>query len=123
MFHLSRAKLVCYSHWSFLICDDEIGKLYRRLYSLEYFYLPKIQKPVLGSHITITRQEKIIPENVKSEIDGMEIEYGYFSKIETDGVHFWLRVICPMLDSIRDEFNFGKSLVPYHLSIGNIKRE
>lgn len=45
------------------MCDDEISKYYRHLYSKEYPYLNgertgKLTRPVWGTHISVIRGEK-----------------------------------------------------------------
>lgn len=112
-------KLRCFTKWALLECDDELGKMYRSLYSLEYFYKPKIQKPLWGSHISIIRGEGILNEDIKTILPS-NIEYLYRSEMRTNGIHFWLPVCCPALDIIRDLFGLPHTLVDYHLSIGNI---
>lgn len=109
------------TRWTLLECDDQIGAMYRSLYSLEYFYKPKIQKPLWGTHISIIRGEILLSQSTKAEINGIKIEYYYASRMGTNGCHFYLPVICPVLDDIREAFELDKSLVNYHLSIGNIK--
>lgn len=120
MLQKSLGKLRIFTKWALLECDDEIGKMYRSLYSLEYFYKPRIQKPLWGSHISIIRGETILDEGIKKELEDYTIEYYYLPRMGTNGVHFYLPVICPLLDSIRDLFGLNKSFVDYHLSIGNI---
>ena len=93
---------------------------YRFLYKLEYFYKPRIQRPLWSSHISVIRGEIILDEYIKSQLQGLEIEFLYSSGVHSNGVHFWLKVICPILDDIRQEFGLSKSIVDYHLSIGNI---
>ncbi len=117
----SRGILRCFNTWVLLECDDQIGAMYRSLYSLEYFYKEKIQKPLWGTHISIIRGESILNERVKNDINGMSIEFYYSSRMHTNSCHFWLPVLCPLLDTIREEFVLGKSVVRYHLSIGNIR--
>lgn len=120
MLQKSSGKLKVFNTWALLECDDSIGQMYRSLYSLEYFYKPKIQKPVWGTHISVIRGEKELDSLLKKEIHNMEIEYFYIPVMRTNGIHFWLPVICPILDNIRIEFGLSKSIVDYHLSIGNI---
>lgn len=118
--HKSIGILRCFTKWALLECDDQIGSVYRSLYSLEYFYLPKIQKPLWGSHISIVRGETVLSDRIKQEIDRLAVEYYYLPNMQSNGVHFYLPVICPILDDIRELFGLGPSCVNYHLSIGNI---
>jgi hypothetical protein len=109
-----------FTKWALLECDDTIGAMYRSLYSLEYFYKPRINKPLWGSHVSIIRGEALLDTKVKDELNNLSIEYVYIPEMRTNGVHFWLPVICPILDTIRLEFGLPRSVVNYHLSIGNI---
>lgn len=119
----SVGKLKIFTQWSLLECDDQIGAMYRSLYKLEFFYKPKIQKPLWGSHISIIRGEIMLDEHIKEQINGMSIQFFYIPNMASNGCHFYLPVICPILDSIRIEFGLNKSLCDYHLSIGNIKND
>jgi len=118
----SSGKLKLFNTWALLECDDQIGAMYRSLYSLEYFYRPRIQRPVWGSHISVIRGETLLNET-KNEIDGMTIEFVYLLDMQTNGCHFYMPVICPVLDDIRELFGCGKSIVNYHLSIGNTRND
>lgn len=116
----SCGQLKIFNKWALLECDDNIGRLYRSLYSLEYFYKPKIQRPLWGTHISIIRGEAVLNEYIKKQLFDLSIEYYYSPTLQSNGVHFYLPVICPILDSIRNEFALPATLVAYHLSIGNI---
>lgn len=115
----SSGKLKLFNKWVLLECDRSIAQYYCSLYSMEYFYKPKIQIPLWGAHISVVRGE-ILLSQFKDEIQGMEIEFYYVNTMFTNGVHFWLPVICPILDDIRELFGLGRGYVNYHLSIGNI---
>jgi hypothetical protein len=116
----SNGKLKIFTKWMLLECDDNIGAMYRALYALDYFYKPRIQKPLWGSHISVIRGETVLDEQTKSKWQDKYIEYSYLPEIQTNGVHFWLPVICPILSGIRKQFGLGVTPVPYHLTIGNI---
>lgn len=109
-----------FTKWTLLECDDNIGRMYRSLYSQEYFYKPTIQKPLWGTHISIIRGETILSNEIKKEIGGLGIQFYYIPNICTNGIHFWLPIICPVLDDIREAFGLGPSRVNYHMTIGNI---
>lgn len=117
---LSKGKLKAFNKWVLLECDRAIAQYYCSLYSMEYFYKPKIQIPLWGAHISVIRGETVLRTDIKEQIEGMEIEFYYIPRTQTNGVHWWLSVICPILDDIRQEFGLSKSIVQYHLSIGNI---
>jgi len=117
---LSNGTLRIFNAWALLECDDNIGKMYRALYSLEYFYKPKIQKPLWGTHISIIRGETTDLQSKIGQVNGFAITFGYLPRMSTNGVHFYLPVICPLLDTIRLEAGLDKSCVSYHMSVGNI---
>lgn len=123
MLQKSSGKLKIFTKWSLLECDDQIGLMYRSLYKLEYFYREKIQKPLWGSHISIIRGETILDENIKRNLVDLSIEFFYIPEMQTNGCHFYLPVICPVLDDIRELFGLGPSVVNYHLSVGNLKHD
>ena len=113
--------LRCFNKWALLECDDQIGAMYRSLYSLEYFYKPKIQKPLWGTHISIIRGELLLNNLIKKDLIDLSVEYYFMPCMMTNSCHFWLPVVCPILDDIREVFGLDKSPVNYHLSVGNIK--
>ena len=112
--------LKVFNRWALLECDDNIGGLYRSLYSLEYFYKPKIQKPLWGSHISIIRGETLLNQTIAEKINNMRVGFVYCPIMKTTGVHFFLPCYSLIFDSVRDLFGLDKTLVNYHLSIGNI---
>lgn len=112
-----------FTRWIILQCDSNIGKYYRNLYSLEYFYKPKIQKPLWDAHITIVRNECTINETFRNKYNQIAIKFEYETKIQTNGVHFWLPVYSVEIDQLRIELQLHKYTCPLHLSIGNIVNE
>jgi hypothetical protein len=114
------AKILVFNRWVIAVVDDEIGRYYRSLYSLEYFYKPRINKPLWGTHCTIIRGEIVLPDWVKYEYHETELEIYYCNHMQTNGVHFWLPVRCEEFDYLRNELDIGPPTCAYHLSIGNI---
>lgn len=113
-------QLKLFDTWAIVICDDNIGAMYRSLYQLEYFYKPRINKPIWSSHISVIRGEKSLDETIRAALQDKAIKFEYTPGIITNGVHMWLNVICSELDEIRSQFNLDPSPIAYHLSIGNI---
>ena len=63
----SNGKLKIFTEWAMIECDDQIGAMYRSLYSLEYPYKPKIKRPFWGSHISVIRGECVLEESIKKK--------------------------------------------------------
>jgi hypothetical protein len=111
-------------NWLVLMCDDEIGKYYRHLFTLQYPYLNnnyngKLARPVLGSHISVVRGEKIQNLYLCKKINNKIIEFEYDGEVKDNSEYFWLKVNCPFLNDLR--INLGLSPIPkfgLHLTIG-----
>src|SRR5208282_3785912 len=59
-----RTHLASSERWLVMMCDDEISKYYRHLYTMQYPYLNgektgKLTRPVWGTHLSIVRGEYI----------------------------------------------------------------
>lgn len=117
---IASAKILVFNRWVIATCDDEIGQYYRSLYTLEYFYKPRIQKPIWGSHVSVVRGECDIPENFKGIWNNTTVSLDYDNIMESNGVHFWLPVKCKLFNIMRAELGLGPPICDYHLSIGNI---
>lgn len=114
-------RLRMFTKWALLDCGRELAKYYCSLYNRELFYRPPLQPPLWGAHVSIIRGEIELCPLIKAELNDMEIEFYYIPQMMTNGCHFYLPVICPLLDDIRELFGLGQSVVSYHLSIGNLR--
>ena len=107
------------TQWLLLnIVDNSIIEYYQYLIKKE-FWLPIVQKPKHGAHISVIRGEYINIENFDnfwklyhSEI--VDIEYS--NKIENNGEHFWLPIYSKRLEYIRSELGL-KPLPEYNLHL------
>jgi hypothetical protein len=110
--------------WIVVMCDDEISRYYRHLYTKEYPYLNggrsvKLTRPVWGAHISCIRGE-FIP-NIK--LWGLNankiIEFDYDGGVKDNNEYYWLSIKCPALSELR--IKYGLSPEPrfgFHLTIG-----
>ena len=119
-----RTHLASSDKWLVLMCDDEISKYYRHLYSKEYPYLngdraTKLTRPVWGTHASIIRGE-FIPNMKAWRLDENKlIEFEYDGGVIDNGEYYWLKVSCPVLSELRKKY--GLSPEPrfgFHLTIG-----
>jgi hypothetical protein len=106
------------------MCDDEISRYYRHLYTKEYPYLnsgysQKLTRPVWGAHISCIRGE-YIPNMKLWGLDSNKIvEFDYDAGVLDNKEYYWLRVNCPVLSELRRKY--GLSAEPrfgFHLTIG-----
>ena len=82
----------------------------------------ELNKNLRGSHVTIIsdRLDKDIFSEASKVFNGKETEFFIELDPKSDGKHWWLRVFCPMAESIREAM--GLSRDPYfgfHLTIGH----
>jgi hypothetical protein len=123
MWHNGTGRLKIFNRWALLDCGREISKYYCSLYNSEFFYRPKLQQPLWGGHISIIRGETLLDSSLAEQLIDIEISYRYQTCMSSNGCHFYLPVLCPTLDSVREAFGLGPSLVAYHLSIGNLRND
>lgn len=82
----------------------------------------ELNKNLRGSHVTIIsdRLDKNVFSEASKVFNGKEIEFFIELDPKSNGEHWWLRVFCPMAESIREAM--GLSRDPYfgfHLTIGH----
>ena len=108
-----------YKDWVVLMCDDEISKYYRCLYSREFPWKPKLTRPVWGTHISIIRGGDV-PKPELWKLDANKIvQFEYEGGIKDNKEYFWLNVKCNYLSLLRQEY--GLSPYPkfgFHLTVG-----
>lgn len=106
------------------MADDEISKYYRHLYEKEYPYLNgvrsgKLTRPVWGAHISIIRGERIPNFNLWGIDANKTVEFEYDYGVECNQEYFWLKVKCPYLSLLREEYGLTKEpRYGFHLTIG-----
>lgn len=82
----------------------------------------ELNKNLRGSHVTIIsdKLDKSIFDEAAKIFNAKEIEFFIDIEARSSGLHWWLRVFCPMAESIRE--SMGLSRDPYfgfHLTIGH----
>ena len=116
-----RTHLASSEKWAILSCDDEIGRYYRHLFSIENKYLNgaypnRINRAVWGSHISFLRNEH--PKDWGIDANKI-IEFSYEPGVQTNGIYFWLRVSCPRLLDLRQKYGLPREpRFGLHLTIG-----
>jgi hypothetical protein len=112
--------------WAALMCDDEISKYYRHLYTKTYPYLNggltgKLTRPIWGTHISFIRGFEE-PNPKLWGLDALKtIEFEYEGGVIDNGEYFWLKAKCLYLCDLR--VKYGLSPEPrfgLHLTIGRI---
>lgn len=113
-------------NWLVLMCDDEISKYYRHLYSknfpnLNNKYNGKMIRAIWGSHISTIRSEKIPNYHLWGLDKNKLIEFEYEPGVKDNGTYFWMRAYCPYLENLRASYGL-KPQPKYnlHLTIGRV---
>ncbi|CAB4196876.1 hypothetical protein UFOVP1290_396 [uncultured Caudovirales phage] len=110
--------------WLVLMCDDEISKYYRTLYSYDHKilnagYSTKLARPVWGTHISIIRNEKIPNHNLWGLNSNKLIEFEYDGGVIDNGEYYWLKVYCNELSNLREKYGLSKyPKFGFHLTVG-----
>jgi hypothetical protein len=95
----------------------------------------KITSSAWGPHISVIRGEKPLHEEVWNKYDGDKIWFEYNPEfLNTNGKHWWIRIISKDLEAIRIELGLTPQLEyndcitgvrkvnPFHLTIGHVIR-
>lgn len=119
-----RTHLASSDRWLVVMCDDEISRYYRHLYSKEYPYLNgdrsvKLTRPVWGTHISVIRGERLPNPSVWRADEGKLIEFEYEGGVVDNKEYYWLRVTCPYLADLRQKMGLPREpRFGFHLTIG-----
>lgn len=119
-----RTHLASSDRWLVLMCDDEISKYYRHLFTKEYPYLNgvktgKLTRPVWGAHISVTRGEFIPNYKLWRLDEGKLIEFEYQGGVIDNGEYYWLKATCPYLSDLREKYGLPREpRFGLHLTIG-----
>ena len=119
-----RSHLGSNEKWLVLMCDDEISRYYRHLYSKEYPYLngnqsTRLTRPVWGTHISVIRGEFIPNFNLWGLDANKKIDFEYSGGVLSNGEYYWLDVQCPYLSDLRVKYGLSKEpRFGFHLTIG-----
>lgn len=114
-----RSHLGSNEKWLVLMCDDEISKYYRCLFTREFPWKGKLTRPVWGTHVSVIRGE-YIPNFKLWGLDANKIvEFEYEGGVIDNNEYYWLRAKCPYLSELRKKY--GLSPEPrfgFHLTVG-----
>jgi hypothetical protein len=116
---------LCYypSGWLLLDTADEIGKYYRQLGFLDNRTL-QLNPPRRTTHVTIiaNKYEDRTSHPCWKKYEHKQIHFLYLPGVQDDGEYFWLQVICPHIEDIREELGLPRQIpIPWHITIGNLK--
>ncbi len=119
-----RTHLASSERWLVLMCDDEISKYYRHLYTLQYPYVNgdrtgKLTRPVWGTHISIIRGEFIPNFKLWRMDENKLVEFEYEPGVIDNGEYYWLKATCPYLLNLREKYGLPREpRFGLHLTIG-----
>ena len=119
-----RSHLGTNERWLVMMCDDEISRYYRHLFTKDYPYLNgskvgKLTRPVWGAHISVIRGE-FIPNFKLWRMDENKLfEFEYEAGVMDNGEYFWLKAKCPYLADLREKYGLPREpKYGFHLTIG-----
>lgn len=119
-----RSHLGSNEKWLVVMCDDEISRYYRHLFTKEYPYLNgekvgKLTRPVWGAHISVMRGERLPKPDLWRLDEGKIIDFTYEAGVIDNGEYFWMRVNCPYLQDLREKYGLPRDpRFGLHLTIG-----
>lgn len=114
-----RTHLASSEKWLVLMCDDEISKYYRCMFSREYPWRGKLTRPVWGTHISIIRGENIPNAKLWGLDANKVIEFEYEGGIIDNNEYYWLKAKCPYLSELREKYGLSREpRFGFHLTIG-----
>lgn len=114
-----RTHLSSSDKWLVLMCDDELSKYYRHIYTKEFPWRGKLTRPVWGAHISVIRGERIPNMNLWGESANKIIEFEYDGGVIDNNEYFWLKAKCQFLSDLRSQYGLSKEpKFGFHLTIG-----
>lgn len=119
-----RTHLNSSDRWVVVMCDDEISRYYRHLYTVEYPYANgiktgKLTRPVWGAHISVMRGERLPKQELWKLDEGKMVEFTYEGGVIDNDEYYWLKVTCPYLEDLREKYGLPRSpRFGLHLTIG-----
>lgn len=119
-----RTHLASSDRWLVMMCDDEISRYYRHLFTKDYPYLNgtkvgKLTRPVWGSHISVIRGEFIPNFKLWRLNENTLVEFEYEPGVIDNGEYFWLKAKCPALADLREKYGLPREpKYGFHLTVG-----
>lgn len=111
--------------WIVLECDNSIVNYYKKV--TEWMIWKKLSTSYHGSHVTVlpAKHNGDFRKHINwNKHNGQKVEFVYSPVIYTNELvgsdrYFWLKIECPMIAQIREEFGLNPKLKwPAHLTIG-----
>lgn len=107
-------------NWALLLVDPNLLRYYRNLYWLTTYKCRRLNPGKRESHITLVAGTYESPVNPQKwgAYEGDAVEFQYDSPENSDGM-YWLPVVCPRLQAIREELGLRPNLkFPFHITFG-----
>mgnify|MGYP007059445852 CR=1 FL=1 len=106
--------------WLIIRCNEELGRLFRHLYSTSHYRTRSLQAPLWGTHISVIRGEEPPNQDEWGRLDGTEVEFEYDAIFHETDDYVWCLVECEAVLDLRERLLLPRSPVPaLHLTIGN----
>ena len=103
--------------WYFVTVPKDVGLYYKSLSKIHW------NECLNGPHISFTSGEKenriVTNEEIFPFLGNVEFEYDW--PMFTNGRSFWMKVVCPRLDQIRQILGLPPHPIGFHLTLGNVK--
>jgi hypothetical protein len=104
--------------WLILSCDQEIGRYYAWL--LYKQHCVKLRRPGWKTHISVIRGEQVQNASRWGWGAQKKVPFSYEPLILTNGRHYWMRVQCEPMLTLREWYGLSRSPMPrLHLTLGN----
>lgn len=113
-----------WNKWLILMCDEELSQYYRWMFNREYPYLPKLMRPVWGTHISVIRGEVIPNVDIWGLGKDTIVQFEYESGVKDNGEYYWLKAHCDELAGLREAYGLPRQpKFGFHLTIGRTTYE
>src|SRR5579883_3482590 len=93
--------------WVIVQCCPDLAAYYRFFIGRAAF---AVAAPAFGSHISVITDEK--PPEAQLPLwkahHLKEVEFEYTPELQSDGLYFWLPVVCPTLLTLREELGLAR---------------
>lgn len=113
-----RSHLGSNKDWVVLMCDDEISKYYRTLFSKEFPWKKKLNRPIWGAHVSVIRGESVPNKHLWGLNANQIIEFDYEPGVIDNDKFYWLKARCKTLSDLRIKYGLSKNpQFGFHLTL------
>ena len=107
-------------YWAIISIENDVDKYYRWFLQKEKGLI--LQAPAWGPHVTVCDGERVDDElwnEVKQKYNNQVIDFEHEIFIKSNSIHWWLKVYCSEVITIRNELGINNNLKwSLHLTLG-----